>query len=75
MSRRTVKCSESFCFNPSSSTGVAAVVPGVGSMLAAAAAARFLLRFDLIAMFFGLMNDSCLSDKSANARWGEIEAR
>ena len=74
MSRRTVKCSESFRFNPSSSTGVAAVVPGVGSMLAAAAA-RFLLRFDLIAMFFGLMNDSCLSDKSANACWGEIEER
>ena len=75
MSRRTVKCSESFCFNPSSSTGVAAaVVPGVGSMLAAAAA-RFLLRFDLIAMFFGSMNDSCLSDKSENACWGEIEAR
>ena len=44
-------------------------------LAAAAAAARFLLRFDLIAMFFGLMNDSCLSDKSANACWGEIEER
>ena len=71
-----MKCSESFCFNPSSSTGVAeVVVPGVGLTLAAAPEdliLRFLLRFDLIAMFFGLMSDSCLSDKSANTCWGEI---